>query len=120
MTNRPTVVRFDAAARAEEYFLPAAKLLEGNPRQRVWNHYTDASGKFSAGVWASETGKWNIAYTEEEYCRILAGVSVVTDSRGDAVRLSAGDELVIPAGFTGTWEVVEPTRKTYVIYEAGA
>jgi hypothetical protein len=25
---------------------------------------------------------------------------------------------VIPAGFSGTWEVLEPTRKRFVIYEA--
>jgi uncharacterized cupin superfamily protein len=118
--QQPAVIRFDATALdAEEYFLPAEKLLAGNPRQRVWNHYTDRSGKFSAGVWFSEVGKWKIAYTEEEYCQILEGVSIITDSQGHAVRLSAGDQLVVPGGFTGTWEVVEPTRKTYVIYEAG-
>jgi uncharacterized cupin superfamily protein len=27
---------------------------------------------------------------------------------------------VIPAGFTGTWEVLEPTAKLYVIYEPAA
>jgi uncharacterized protein len=27
--------------------------------------------------------------------------------------------MVIPRGFRGTWEVLEPTRKTFVIYEAG-
>ena len=119
--KRPALIRFDASAtHAEEYFLPAEKLLVGNPRQRVWNHYTDPSGKFSAGIWSSEVGKWKIAYTEEEYCQILEGLSIITDSQGRAVKLSAGDQLVVPGGFTGTWEVVEPTRKTYVIYEAGA
>ena len=33
--------------------------------------------------------------------------------------LSAGDSVVVPRGFIGTWEVVEPTRKIYVIYEPG-
>jgi hypothetical protein len=31
-----------------------------------------------------------------------------------------GDEFVIPRGFVGTWQVVEKTRKTYVIYESGS
>ena len=31
-----------------------------------------------------------------------------------------GDECVIPAGFEGEWEVLETTRKTYVIYEPEA
>ena len=38
----------------------------------------------------------------------------------DAVTVSAGESFVVPRGFVGTWEVVEPTKKTYVIYEAGA
>ena len=118
--NRAAIHKFDAAGvAAEEYFLPAEKLISGNPKQRVWNHYTDASGKFFAGLWQSEVGKWKISYTEEEYCQILEGSSIITDSEGRALTVSAGDELVVPRGFIGTWEVVEPTRKIYVIYEAG-
>jgi uncharacterized cupin superfamily protein len=115
----PRVVKFDASQPAvQEYFLAPEKLLSGNPRQRVWNHYSDAAQKFSAGVWSSEVGKWKISYTEEEYCQILEGRSVITDSDGNATALSVGDHVVVPRGFVGTWEVVEPTRKVYVIYEA--
>ena len=104
----------------DEYHLPAEKLLAGNPKQRLWVQYQDPSGRFCAGVWASETGKWKVRYTEEEYCRMLEGTSVITDDKGVRVTLRAGDEFVIPRGFTGTWEVVEPTRKRFVIYERGA
>jgi uncharacterized cupin superfamily protein len=112
------VVKFGASQVAEQqYFLAPEKLLSGNPRQRVWNHYTDSSHKFSTGFWHSEIGKWKISYTEEEYCQILEGISVITDAQGHAVTVSAGDNLVVPRGLVGTWEVVEPTRKIYVIYE---
>jgi len=104
---------------AEEYFLPPEKLPQGNPRQTVWMHYTDPSAKFMVGIWHSEPGRWTILYTEEEYCRILEGVSVLADQAGSQVTVRAGDEFVIPAGFSGTWEVLEPTRKRFVIYEAG-
>ncbi len=118
--NRKAVYRFDnAGVDAEEYFLPDDKLIAGNPKQTVWQHYRDGTGKFSAGVWQSEVGKWHVRYTEEEYCRILRGRSVITDSAGNATTVSAGDSLVVPSGFVGTWEVVEPTSKTYVIYEPG-
>src|ERR1700733_8592730 len=103
---------------AEEYFLPPQKLLQGNPRQTVWMHYTDPSAKFMVGIWHSERGRWTILYTEEEFCRILEGVSVLTDEAGGQVTVRAGDEFVIPAGFSGSWEVLEPTRKRLVIYEA--
>lgn len=108
----------DATA-GEEYFVPPEKLLEGNPRQTAWLHYTDPSGRFLAGIWHSERGRWKITYTEQEYCRILEGVSVITDHHGVALTVRAGDEFVIPTGFSGTWEVVEPTRKRFVIYEPG-
>ena len=103
----------------EAYYLPPEKLLAGNPKQEVWLQYTDASGRFFAGTWASEPGQWRIAYTEEEYCELLEGRSVITDSDGNALTVTAGDCFVIPRGFTGTWEVVETTRKKFVIYEAG-
>jgi len=70
-------------------------------------------------VWASEVGCWHIRYTETEYCELLEGISIVTDAAGHAVTLRAGDRFVIPRGFVGTWEVVEPTRKVYALYETG-
>jgi uncharacterized cupin superfamily protein len=106
-------------AEREEYLLPVEKLISGNPKQVVWNTYSGAGGKFLAGIWQSEVGKWRIRYTEEEYCHLLQGVSVITDAQGRAVTVSAGDRFVIPRGFVGTWEVVEPTRKIYVLYEGG-
>ena len=102
---------------AEKYYLPAAKLLTGNPKQSIWPHYTDKTQKFSTGIWQSEVGKWKINYTEEEFCQILEGMSVITDEAGNAVTVSAGENFVIPNGFVGTWEVVETTKKIYVIYE---
>ncbi len=106
-----------AAGGGEEYFLPPEKLLQGNPRQTVWLQYTDDSGQFMAGIWHSERGRWKILYTEQEYCRMLEGVSVITDQAGVPITLRPGDECVIPAGFSGTWEVLEPTRKRFVIFE---
>ena len=98
--------------------LPAPeKILSGNPRQRVWSHYTDESQKFSIGIWECEPGAWRIHYTEEEYCRVTMGRSRLTNADGVAREVTAGDEFVIPRGFEGVWEVIERTRKVYVIYE---
>jgi uncharacterized cupin superfamily protein len=112
------LVKFEPpGAPSEEYFLPSDKLIAGNPRQCIWKQYADSSGKFFAGRWSSEIGKWRIAYTEEEYCQILHGTSIITDTDGNALTVSAGDSLVVPRGFVGTWEVIAPTHKIYVIYE---
>ena len=116
----PELLKLDAAVPQEDYFLPAEKLISGNPKQTVWMHYTDPTQQFFVGVWRSEPGKWRIAYTEQEYCHLLEGRSIVTDAEGLAVSLVAGDSFVIPRGFIGTWEVVETTTKRFVIYEATA
>ena len=118
LPNPHRVVKFETpGAPSEEYFLPTEKLIAGNPRQCVWKYYTDGSGRFFAGLWSSDIGKWHIAYTEEEYCQILHGSSIITDADGNALTVSAGDSLVLPRGFVGTWEVLAPTQKIYVIYE---
>ncbi len=107
----------DTAPAVEEYFIAPEKLLEGNPLQQVWLQYTDQSGKFFAGLWRSEPGRWSIHYTEEEYCELLTGVSIITDTHGLSTTLHPGDRWILPRGFTGTWEVVETSSKRFVIYE---
>jgi len=117
----PMIIRFDAStAVGESYHLPAEKLIEGNPLQTVWVHYTDPSGRFVSGAWLSEKGKWRIAYSEDEYYHMLEGRSVITGTGGDPVTVVAGDSFVIPRGFVGTWEVLERTRKEFAIHEPGA
>lgn len=113
-----TLLKLDSSATPEDYFLQPEKLLSGNPRQTVWMHYRDPSSQFFVGIWRSEPGKWRIAYTEEEFCLMLEGTSVVTNEAGQSVTVSAGESFVIPRGFVGTWEVIEPTTKRFVIYEA--
>lgn len=104
----------------EEYFLAAEKLLHGNPKQTIWTQYTDGTGKFFAGIWRSEPGKWKISYTEEEFCYMLEGTSIIESTEGQALTVKAGESFVVPRGFVGTWEVVERTTKRFVVYEAGA
>lgn len=114
------VVRLAAAsAEGEVSFVPAEKRLLGNPRQTVWMHYHDPAGRFFVGEWHSEVGRWKVAYTEMEYCQMLEGTSVLTDEAGQRQTFEAGDCFVVPRGFVGTWEVVVPTRKRFVIHEPG-
>ncbi len=116
----PSLLKLDATVAPDEYFLAPEKLISGNPKQTVWMHYTDPTKQFFVGLWQSEPGKWHIRYTEEEYCQMLAGISVITDEQGTATTVTPGDSFVIPAGFVGTWEVVETTKKRFVIYERAA
>jgi hypothetical protein len=51
---------------------------------------------------------------------LLAGRVRLTERGGRAEDYAAGDGFVVPAGFEGTWETLEPVRKWYVIFEPKA
>jgi uncharacterized cupin superfamily protein len=103
------------AGREVELGAPAAdRILSGDPKFKTWN-VEEQSGGLYAGVWESTQGKWRIQYDEWEYCRILSGVSVITEDGGASLRVAAGDSFIIRPGFKGTWEVIETTRKEYVV-----
>lgn len=89
------------------------RLISGDPVFTTWG-YEDQDGLY-CGIWQSTPGKWRVIYTEWEYCRILAGVSVLTQDGGAARIVRTGDSFIIRPGFSGSWEVMETTRKDYVI-----
>jgi uncharacterized cupin superfamily protein len=105
-------------AEFEEFPTAAEKCVKGQPLQRTWHHFTNADGRFFAGLWEAEPGCWKVNYSEDEFCQILAGRSVLRDSSGRERILQAGDNFVVPAGFEGQWEVLETTKKIYVIYQS--
>lgn len=108
-------LNFDPSTVEPEEGAPAAdRLLSGNPRFTTWN-LEEAPGGIYAGIWQSTPGKWRIAYEEWEYFHVLEGHSVVTEDGGKPVHLKSGDRMILRPGFNGTWEVVETTRKDYVI-----
>lgn len=88
-------------------------LISGNPVQKGWT--VDSVGEDTgSGVWQSTPGKWHFANSHWEYCRILNGVSIITEDSGESYRVTAGDSFILRPGFKGTWEVVETTTKEYV------
>lgn len=112
------IVDFAHSSAAAEHYRPAPeKVLKGDPAQSVSNHYGSPCGQFNVGVWEGAVGQWTISYSEHEYCDILQGVSIIRDAEGNGKTVRAGDRFVIPAGFSGTWEVLEDCRKVYVIFE---
>jgi len=90
-----------------------SRVLKGDPRFRSWN-VEERDGLY-AGIWEATPGAWRVMYDEWEFCHIVSGVSVITEDGGAARTVRAGDAFVLRPGFAGVWEVVETTRKEYVI-----
>ncbi len=116
--TEPTFVSLDIAGIEPEEGAPAPdRLISGAPQFRTWN-VEEREGGLYAGIWESTPGKWNIRYDEWEFCHILSGVSVIAEDGGVTRTVREGDSFVLRPGFKGSWEVLETTRKQYVILAA--
>ncbi len=120
MSEHPSIVVLDRLQSGEASNPAPEKILAGIPRARVANQYADAAQQFFCGVWSSTSGKWRVQYTEHEFCVIIEGRVRIESSAGERRDFRAGDAFVVPAGFEGSWEVLEPCRKWYAIFEARA
>ncbi len=98
------------------------RLLAGNPLRTTWENYANASGEVSCGIWACEVGAWRIAFDEfsDEYFCVVEGCIRITDEAGNTSEFGRGDACVIPAGFSGSFEVLEPVKKHYVMVKRKA
>jgi len=116
----PHALRFDQQSVEPEVDQPRPeRRLQGAPRRTTWNHYTNTSGEVFAGIWSSEVGSWRIAMgpTEDELFFVTQGRCRLVAEDGHSVECSAGQSLLIPAGFRGVFEVIEPLVKHYMIVE---
>lgn len=114
----PAPVALADTGPAPESYRPAAdRILSGDPVQTVSNRFSSADGRFNCGVWTGAVGSWRVIFTENEFCHLLEGVVVVRGDDGSERRFQAGDAFVMPAGFTGVWDIREPVRKYYAVYE---
>lgn len=115
------IIDFASMSGLPERSRPAPeRLVAGDPEQAVQNLFSDASNQFFAGFWESTPGIWRVRYTENEFCHLLAGRIRITDEAGTSWNFTSGASFVVPAGFNGVWEVIEPARKLYAIFEAKA
>jgi hypothetical protein len=121
MTNAPAipaVIGFPEPPPAADSYRPdASRIVSGDPVQRASVLYQSADGRFASGIWECEPGAWRVVFTESEFCHLLAGTIVVRGDDGSETTFKAGDAFVSPAGFTGTWHVVERAKKYFAYYE---
>ena len=119
MTNPGTqIVDFRLKHDADESAPAADRLLAGDPRQQIRNYFSDSTQQFHSGVWSSTRGKWRIQYSESEFCALTRGRVALENLAGERWEFGPGEGFVVPAGFAGTWEVIDDCTKFYAIFEA--
>lgn len=86
--------------------------VEGAREPRANTAFVDATGCFTAGVWACDAGTLEIRdLAIDEACYLIEGEVILTDADGRSERFVAGDAFVLPRGFSGTWHMPAPIRK---------
>jgi hypothetical protein len=115
-----SIVVLDGPVESQASEPAADRLVAGKPVMRVSNYFSDSTQQFFAGRWAATRGKWRVRYTENELCVMTAGKVVIESESGQRSSFAAGDAFVVPAGFSGTWEVLEDCSKIYAIFETAS
>jgi uncharacterized protein len=69
-----------------------------------------------AGVWECTPGLSHWTLKSNEFVYILRGRMTVTPDGGAPSEIGPGDTAVFPAGWSGTWQIHETTRKLYVLF----
>ena len=113
-----SIVKFDKPSTPPDIDFPREERREiGAPERRTWVLYESAPAGLVAGIWECEVGRWRIQMdpTEHEYMVVLAGRCRLHATDGTFAEAGPGEALVIPAGFAGSFEVLETLRKHFVI-----
>lgn len=113
-----SIVILDGPVESDVSEVGADRLISGKPVTRVANYFSDSTQQFFAGRWSATRGKWRVRYTENELCVMTAGRVVIESESGESRSFAAGDAFLVPAGFSGTWEVLEDCSKIYAIFES--
>lgn len=112
----PSIVALDLAPFASLTDpIATEKVISGAPRAGLRSAFENEAKGFYVGTWGSEVGAWRVAYDEDELCVILEGRVRLTEEGGESREFGPGAAFVVPAGFSGVWETLEPLRKIYAI-----
>jgi uncharacterized protein len=85
--------------------------------EAVLEGYSSENGAFTTGTWTHAGGTMRVEFNYDEVCVLLDGHVRLADDTGYTAEFRACETFVIPKGFKGTWETVEPVRKHYVIFD---
>ena len=91
------------------------RVVDGDPQHETQMHFESEDKALLAGSWTSTPGKWHAFTDRDEFCYIIYGHCRLISESGESNTYKTGDAFLIPNGFRGYWEVIEETRKHFVI-----
>ena len=122
--DRPFLIELAGLTRDNMEQRPGPRQVKkvGNPRRILSGH--DSRGWYKS-VYAGDIISYVVDLEPEKYelvdvgfdefIHVLDGTLILTDQDGHAQQFEAGDFLVLPKGFSGTWETLGNYRELVVI-----
>lgn len=122
MNDRAFLIPVNGTRNDMEQMPPSKTKKVGNPRRfhsghdsRSWSKAVYA-GDIVSLIMEAEPTKFEVEDVGfDEFIHVLEGTLILTDKNGHAQRFEAGDFLVMPKGFSGTWETLGNYRELVVI-----
>jgi hypothetical protein len=94
--------------------------LTKDQREASTTLWVSNDGLMEIGVWECTPGRFTAnREAAAEFCHFLSGRIEMRHADGTRKLLGAGDALMLPRGWKGEWNILETTRKIYVIYRDG-
>ena len=78
--------------------------------------WKSADGRVKIGLWECTAGRFTADRSQAaEFCHFLTGRILMTYQDGTKRELGPGDAILLPRGWKGEWEILNCTRKIYVL-----
>ncbi|AZC37776.1 cupin domain-containing protein [Pseudomonas chlororaphis] len=110
-----SITQFKNTAHATlEHSAPVAVPL-GSPVAVTSVTCVERNDGVETGIWECTPGRWRRQIVAREFCHFIQGRCTFIPDNGEPLLIEAGDALMLPANSTGTWDIQETVRKTYVL-----
>lgn len=93
-----------------------ADAVHGAPQSTTRKVYD--VGPTGVGCWTCTAGGWPVPPRKTTECfHVLEGRFFLTNADGTARCCQAGDTLMLPKGWAGHWDIIEPVKKVWVVVQ---
>lgn len=118
MPEKATATRYLLKADAADIgaYAPKPTSITENQCEAARVVWESENGRIDTGLWEATPGTFTATrdgYTE--ICTFLSGRVTITGEGEEPVIYGAGDIIVMPSGWRGTWDVHETVRKHYTL-----
>ncbi|MEJ6783754.1 cupin domain-containing protein [Aminobacter sp. Piv2-1] len=110
-----TILKFGQVEDADPGDLPGWVVIEGSPTMKTAVQHKTRDGKVLSGTWQATPGTYHASYTDYEFVHMISGRIIITPDGGESVEVGPGDAFVVEADFKGTWKIIEPVTKHFVV-----